>query len=152
MDESRVFDSLYRLMRLLRRFQGNSQQGHGHRRLSYSETRLLRLLLNHSGLSARELAELIDIRPPSLTAVLDSLEHKGDIVRIRDALDLRVWRISLTDQGRDEASKRLDEHNNTYQVIEDVFTAEESEIFCQLCEKLSSRLSEMAPAGKRRKG
>ena len=148
--ESNVMDSLHRLMRLTRRYQGG-----GRHRSSYGETRLMRMLLDNSDLSASELAEALDIRPPSLTKVLDGLEHRGEIVRARDDKDSRIWRINLTEQGRTELEKRLTESDRVSQAIENTLSEEESRVFCELCEKLSiglAELSESEEIGESRRG
>ncbi|MCL2632247.1 MAG: MarR family transcriptional regulator [Coriobacteriia bacterium] len=114
-------------------------------RASYSEARLVRILQNESGLSARELAERIDIRPPSLTKILDRLEERGQIERVRDSEDSRVWRISLTEQGRSEMQRlREDSSAELSQAIENSLTKDEQNTFSELCDKLSAALSELA--------
>ena len=155
MENQTVFDSLYRLIRQLRRYEGQDrprssreQRRGGHRRdrdrSSFSEGRLMHLLLANDGMSARELAEQIDIRPPSLTPILERLELRGEIVRIRDEKDSRVWRISLTDEGRQQIKRRAAFGGSQLAEVENCLTEEERKTFIALCEKLGNRLIELA--------
>ena len=128
-------------MRLTKRYQG---RGRGRRHSSYGETRLMHILLDNGGLSAKELAERMDIRPPSLTEALDRLEKKGKVERVRDEADSRVFRLHLTDHGRQEMKNRLEESSEMRRVVENCLAAEERRIFCELCDKLSLHLAALA--------
>jgi DNA-binding MarR family transcriptional regulator len=68
---------------------------------SRGSLRLLRKLANHEGLTARELAEMMDIRQPSLTEMLNRLERGGIVRREPDQQDHRKIRIYLQDEGRE---------------------------------------------------
>lgn len=56
-------------------------------------------IARYEGTSARELTELLDIRPSSLSEMLSRLESQGDILRRRDEKDARISHIWLTEQG-----------------------------------------------------
>ena len=146
-DTSNVFDSLHRLMRLTKRYQG---KGRGHRHSSYGETRLMHILMDNGGLNAKELAERMDIRPPSLTEALDRLEKKGKVERLRDEADSRVFHLFLTEHGRQDMETRLEESLEIRRVVENCLSEEERGIFCELCDKLSLRLAELAENDRKR--
>ena len=55
------------------------------------------------GLSQLDLARYINVGKSTVTKVITSLEAKGYVCRVRDQHDRRVWRVFLTEQGRDVA-------------------------------------------------
>jgi MarR family transcriptional regulator, organic hydroperoxide resistance regulator len=57
-------------------------------------------LWEQDGLSTSALGEQLRQVGGTLTGVIDRMEERGVVRRERDAHDRRVWRIWLTDQGR----------------------------------------------------
>lgn len=55
--------------------------------------RLMEAIARYEGTSARELTELLDVRPSSLSEMLSRLESQGDILRRRDEKDARISHI-----------------------------------------------------------
>ncbi|MCL1913297.1 MAG: MarR family transcriptional regulator [Eubacteriaceae bacterium] len=106
--------------------------------------KLLSILWSNNDINAKELAELMEIRPPSLSDALDRAEKRGEITRVRDAKDLRVYRIRLTDLGRQQVSSRRSEYEKVQQEIESCLTQEEKQVFIGLCKKLSERLADLS--------
>lgn len=75
------------------------------RRLSNPETHhgamiSLRLLARSDGMCQRELADTLLLSRPRITGILQALEKAGSIRREADAVDKRVTRVFLTDDGR----------------------------------------------------
>ena len=52
------------------------------------------------GISQRELAEMVQLSPPTITAMLQRMERAGLVERIGDETDQRITRLRLTDEGR----------------------------------------------------
>ncbi|HCC00983.1 MAG TPA: hypothetical protein DEP42_07210 [Ruminococcaceae bacterium] len=52
------------------------------------------------GLSVSELSQLMQVKPPSITAPLNALEERGMIQRTQDENDRRIVRIHLTQNGQ----------------------------------------------------
>lgn len=129
-------------MQLFRQFRRSPEKG----RHSHSAMRLLRLIWSHENASAKELSQMLGIRPPSLSEQLDRLQARGFITRARDGQDARVIRVSLTDAGREEM-RRLDaEHDETRQRMEEVLTPEERIQFCQMCRRMTEALAQCEQA------
>jgi len=61
---------------------------------------LLRFLEEQEGLSHSELAARMGIRPATVSKMLDRMEKAGFVTRRPDAVDQRVSRVYLTEQGR----------------------------------------------------
>jgi DNA-binding MarR family transcriptional regulator len=83
--------SATRLARLLRR-QGDTG-------LSPSQLSALTSVERHGPMTLGHLADHERVAPPSVTKVVDKLEERGLVVRVPDALDRRVTRVSITPAG-----------------------------------------------------
>lgn len=60
------------------------------------------VILNECGpRSQRELADMINVKPPSVTVALQKLEKLGYIEKQPDAKDQRIVRIQITERGRE---------------------------------------------------
>ncbi|MGW3615001.1 MarR family winged helix-turn-helix transcriptional regulator [Micromonospora sp. NPDC005163] len=55
----------------------------------------------HGPMSVGELAAYEQVRPPSMTRTVTSMEKAAWVRRVPDSLDRRVTWIGLTDHGRD---------------------------------------------------
>jgi len=106
--------------------------------------RPLSILADNEGASSRELAELLDIRPSSLTEMLTRLESEGLVIRTTDSEDRRVSRVSLTDKGKELAEKMKAEHEQRVARTNACFTDAEAAAFCEMCERLGTHLEAMA--------
>lgn len=60
---------------------------------------LLWTLKKNDGLSQKELAEKLGVKPPSITVVIKKMEAEGYITRKRDEKDQRITRIYITSEG-----------------------------------------------------
>ncbi len=63
-------------------------------------TVLLTMLAKHDGISQRDLAEKMHLARPTITIMLQKMEHEGLIERWDDPDDQRLTRIRLTEAGR----------------------------------------------------
>lgn len=129
-----VIGGVMRLMRTLRRTQKSDKNE------SRGAVRLLRILEKEDGLTSRELAERVEIRPASLTERLNQLEADGIVKRVPDEKDQRKIRIFIQAEGYRiiERSRALRKMENDH--INEVLTEEEQEVFCAICEKLTKSL------------
>lgn len=66
--------------------------------------RILFELSQENGLSQKELATRMQIRPQSLTGVLEKLETEGLIERVRSTTDKREQNVFITDTGKKHCS------------------------------------------------
>ena len=67
--------------------------------LTLPQYRLLSFLSTQPD-AAHRLASKLNVRPPSLTALVDGLESRGLVARVADTDDRRRVRIVITDEGR----------------------------------------------------
>lgn len=93
-----LYSLLHRLSRKMHRFYHTSEHKHG---LYHGQSYLLQTIARHDGIVQRDLAELIDMRPPSITEAIGRMEELDYIRRRQDEKDQRLMHIYLTDRGRE---------------------------------------------------
>lgn len=106
--------------------------------------RLLGCAAENPGVSSRELCEILDVRPSSLSEMLARAEADGLLTRAVDEEDRRVQRITLSAKGRQlvsdmESARDLDARKKTA-----CLTEAEKEQFVALCNKLSGHIEKLA--------
>ena len=67
--------------------------------LTGQQSQVLRLLLNGGSMSSADLSRLMYVTPSNITGIIDRLEKKGLVARMRKEGDRRVALINLTDTG-----------------------------------------------------
>lgn len=103
---------------------------------------LLFTLEKHNGLSQREIADILNIAPPTITVMLARMEKAGIIFKKKDSKDGRISRVYLTEEGKKlcketkKATKTLSEESFNG------FTKKEKEDFKKLLDKMSKNLKE----------
>lgn len=127
-----VTESIFRLVRIMRR--KPSSPGHH----SHGVGKLLQIIASNDSATSSELAEMMDIRPSSLTELLNRLEDRGIITRTRDTNDLRVVRVSISEQGQAEMKQHEKEKRQLIDGLADCLNPEEKKIFCELCDRLAT--------------
>ena len=89
---------LVRTAQALQRCARRTAAAHG---LTATALEVLGVLVVHDAPSQRDLAGHLRLAPATLTPVLDALEAQGALIRVRDAVDRRVVRVSVTARGRE---------------------------------------------------
>ena len=82
--------------RILTRVHNEMLNAHG---ISFSQFRVLNCLWENDGMNQSEIADILHIKPSSLSTLISLLERKGFIVRTVDEVDTRSRRIFLTATG-----------------------------------------------------
>jgi DNA-binding MarR family transcriptional regulator len=100
-DVGRAFKGV---MGAMRRMKGRETHRPGE--LSYAQYGLLFGLADGPPRSARELSELADLAPATVTQMLDHLAEAGLVVRLRSDTDKRIVLTSLTRHGRSVVDQR----------------------------------------------
>lgn len=67
--------------------------------LNKGQSHILFTLHSHKSLSQRELADKVNMTPPSITSAIRKMERAGYIMRRPDEHDQRVMRLKLTEKG-----------------------------------------------------
>jgi len=69
-------------------------------RATTGQIRLLRILNAHQSCTMQELADLLDVAPPTATVMVKRLLNQGFVERLRDEQDWRVVRVVPTERGK----------------------------------------------------
>jgi DNA-binding MarR family transcriptional regulator len=97
---------------------------------------LLRILMDHEGIRTSELAEMLDIRPSSLTEGLNRLEAEGYVERRRNQEDTRIVHVHAKDRTRADFDRIHRESKALNAKLSACLTENELASFCGTCDKL----------------
>lgn len=109
------------------------------------QPQMLLALMRRDGISQRELANAMSIKPATLTVMLRRMAGKGLVERRADAHDQRVIRLSLTLEGQ-ALARRL--HDTIERMGAEIFGAldpKERSQFGDMLGRISAALSEKLP-------
>lgn len=139
-EATNVFETVLSIARMMRRkrHHGDSPARHG------SGHRLLRVLKLEGSMSAKDLAQRLDIRPASLSESLDRLEEKEMIIRTQDENDKRKVIISLSGKALQKMAMRKEKRDELQEKLAIALTPEEQAEFIRLGNKLIASLSQEA--------
>jgi DNA-binding MarR family transcriptional regulator len=108
---------------------------------------VLGALAGHDGISQKDLAEKMHLARPTITIMLQKMEHEGLIERWDDPDDQRLTRIRLTDAGRAQGKSFGDSYKShiemTIGALPEADRAEFVRILGLLNEKTAAALKEL---------
>lgn len=135
-----IIENLHYSFNLLRRNKDHnkdSMRGRG---------RLFTLLKDNqqNGIAQRDLAEKLDVKPSSMSELIQKLEHRGFITKTQDENDKRSFKIFLTQQGSDKIEESKLEKTRFIDTIFKDFSENDIDSLSQLLEKLTSSLKEFS--------
>lgn len=105
-NESVVKDIVGSIRKLVRAVYLDSQKMSRQFGLTGPQSVVVRLLLNSGSMSSAELSRLMYVTPSNITGIIDRLEKKGLVERVRKEGDRRIALIVLTENGK-EMSKNI---------------------------------------------
>ncbi len=94
-------------------------------RATKGQIKLLRILLTRQRCTMQELAEQLDVAPPTVTAMVKRLLSQGFVERIRDEQDWRVVQVSPTERGQRAVSLYEEFWSANFQRLLDQLSGEE---------------------------
>lgn len=109
----------------------SSDRGHGH-------GKILRALEQNDGMTQKELAERLGIRPQSLTDALVRLEQQGAITRTRSERDKREQQVRITELGREQSRRVSELHQKAAQMVLGDLEEDEKQQLLLLLKKLTA--------------
>jgi DNA-binding MarR family transcriptional regulator len=109
----------------------------------HGRTNLLALILENDGISQRDLAQRLDMRPSSVTEMIVKMESEGLVTRRQDENDQRVMRVYLTEEGKNYACNIDKDINSFMDSIFGVLTETEREQMFTITEKLCKNLEKL---------
>lgn len=106
----------------------------------HGQNRVLATLVLSDGLSQKDLAYLLGIRPQSLGEALDKLESSKLVVRRQNEEDKRVMNVFLTEAGRVRAAKVAEDRKKSANDVFGILTDEEKEQYASIMGKIIAQL------------
>ena len=104
------------------------------------QPKLLAIIKNKEGISQKELATTICVKPSTITGMLNTLESNQYVYRKVDETDKRVMRVYLTPKGKELATQsQLLMKQHSEQLFED-FSPEELHSLLTLSNKMIDNL------------
>lgn len=103
---------------------------------------ILDLLSKHDGLSQREIAESLCIRPQSASEAITSMESQGLVEKKPNELDKRSWQVYITQEGRQRQVDLRNERISNARRIFAPLTEEEKTTLLHLLNKAAAALQE----------
>lgn len=93
---------------------------------------IITLLAQRPDISQKELAEILGVRPASVSELVTKLERKGLVRREKDEQDRRSMRLTLTEAGQQHVSRSEVDPAAPFQTL----TPEEQKTLAELLNKL----------------
>jgi DNA-binding MarR family transcriptional regulator len=137
-----VARALKGMMAAVRRMKGRETHRPGE--LSYAQYHLLFGLADGPPRSARELAELADLAPATVTQMLDHLADAGLVVRLRSDVDKRIVLTSLTRRGRAVVDERRSQMEPRWRAALAEFSDDELRHAVAVLDRLHDLFDELA--------
>lgn len=106
----------------------------------HGQGRVLFLLSKHENISQRELANLAQIKPGSMTEILSRMERDGLIKRQRDVSDKRVIYVCLTEAGIELAKENHQRHLSFCKILFGTLSDEEKTELNRLILKIDQNI------------
>ncbi len=111
--------------------------------LTIQEWRILAILGEKPGLTAREVGNLASLDKVNISRATDRLEKAGRILRKVVAEDRRAFALYLTDNGQDILDKIIPLASRYEDLLLDSFSSEEIEQLDSFLNRLDSRADEL---------
>jgi MarR family transcriptional regulator, 2-MHQ and catechol-resistance regulon repressor len=137
--EIRSLDAYIKLTRAAGSVMDRTNRHLGDHNLTVSQFGALEALYHLGTMSQVELARKLLSSTANITTVLQNLEKRELISRVRDPEDQRYVRVSIAESGRTLIERILPAH--IAGIVEDmsILTPEEQETLARLCRKLGRR-------------
>lgn len=141
----KISNELYDAVQKMNRYMHRSK----HREMKTKEgihpgqMKLLSIISKNDGIIQRELAEILDMRPSSLTEILSNLEKNSLITRKQDENDRRIMHVHLTEEGNSIIKDFKQAKDNLQDSIFNCLTLEEKEKMLEIVGKINSSLESL---------
>ena len=133
-----VMRSTLKLMRAMRR-----RPPGGEHKFPPAVERTLMTLSDNEGATSRDLCEILDVRPSSLSELLGKMEERGLVARRTSEEDKRAAIVTLTEEGAASAAAIRAGFEQRAAEFSACFADEEAASFCELADKLAAHLEAM---------
>jgi DNA-binding MarR family transcriptional regulator len=109
-----------------------------------TELRVLFSLSKDHDTTMNSLATENDVTGPWITGVVDELEKKGYVTKVRSATDRRIIKVSITEYGNEALEQGIKVYNKLIELVLRNLSPEESAEFRSILSKIEIALSDQA--------
>ena len=136
-------------MRIDRRFMGKCFGQMQELGIYPGQIPVLGLLAYKDGLSQREIAEHLRIKPPTVNVTVQRLEKAGFLFRKADEKDQRISRIYLTEKGKQTKERGMKRIEENEKILLDGFSDTELCLLRRFLEQITANIDKIpGPSGK----
>ncbi|MBF7016247.1 MarR family winged helix-turn-helix transcriptional regulator [Staphylococcus durrellii] len=107
--------------------------------LNVTEFAVLELLYNKGDQPIQRIRQRVLIASSSISYVVDKLEEKGYVTRVKDLQDKRIYNATLTEEGRTLMAQIFPQHAQTLTSTFSVLSEKELESLQYILKKLSAQ-------------
>jgi DNA-binding MarR family transcriptional regulator len=104
------------------------------------QPKFLAIIKENEGVTQKELAQIHNVKPATITGMLSKLEANHYVYRVPDESDKRILRVYLTPEGRRMAEQSQKFIVNLTETMFRGFSKEELQAFLKLTEKITKNL------------
>ena len=130
-------------MRIDRRFMGKCFGQMQELGIYRGQIPVLGLLAYKDGLSQREIAEHLRIKPPTVNVTVQRLEKAGFLFRKADEKDQRVSRIYLTEKGKQAKERGMKRVEENEKILFDGFSDAELCLLRRFLEQITANIDKI---------
>ncbi|MBW4696886.1 MAG: MarR family transcriptional regulator [Aphanocapsa lilacina HA4352-LM1] len=134
----RALDAYIKLMRAADALSSRIHAHLANAKLSVSQFGVLEALLHLGPLCQSDLAHKLLKSGGNMTLVIDNLEKRGLVERVRSVADRRFIAVHLTETGRELVGRLIAPHVHGVVAAMDALSADEQETLDSLCRKLGT--------------
>lgn len=138
-DEVRALDTFIKLVRAAESVSSRINRHLADTDLTVSQFGVLEALFHMGPLYQRDLAEKLLKSGGNMTLVIDNLEKRELVTRVREAEDRRCIKVCLTDKGKQLISQIFPSHVTTVVNQMSILSPDEQEELGRLCRRLGTR-------------
>ena len=106
---------------------------------------VLGMVAKKDGLSQRELAKILRIKPPTVTVSVQRLEKAGFLYKKPDERDQRVTRLYLTEKGKETKARALKRIRENEAVMLEGFSDAEQCLLRRFLEQILENIDRIQP-------
>ena len=107
---------------------------------------VLGLLSYRDGLSQREIAEKLHIKPPTVNVTVQRLEKAGFLYRKADEKDQRISRIYLTEKGKQTKESGMKKVQDNEKILLDGFSEEDLGLLRRFLDQITENIEKIPVA------
>ncbi|EQD79602.1 Bacterial regulatory protein, MarR, partial [mine drainage metagenome] len=110
--------------------------------LKLVEVKILSILKANGGMQINAIADELSVTGPWITGIVNSMESKGYVNKIRNKNDRRRMIVTMTQGGRKKLEQSIDIYRSAVSGLLDTLSNEDIEQFKCLLDKISRAASE----------